>query len=363
MTKVGIYLGTKEDPTYNVEKQIHSWGDYLSPYFELDAFGSAEFPKSASKYYNVYRTRSRKPSNPFSKIIGVYQDCTEYITDRDPDILIQLWKYPSHGTGLALAGTRHKIPTITRFSGDAFNGYKNERGIRKVGSYVFANILARIPLYTSNKFIALGPYGRSELVNNGVDPDDILILPPALDVTGRFVPTDAKDKYREQFGLSTESNIALYVGRLTGAKGMDFLSTVIQKVGQNSGWRFVLVGEGPFRKYFETEFGDWVKTVGEIEYSEVDAFYKASDLYVHPSGHEMVPLVILEALSCDLPVVARKAGDVSFVTPNTVETPEEMATMILSEDWVKEWKNREYFGREYQQQQLVELIRSPRRSQ
>jgi len=189
-----------------------------------------------------------------------------------------------------------------------------------------------------------------------VDSGDTIIVPPALDNEGRFHPIDNAREIRDELGLPSDRRIALYVGRISEKKGMPFLMSVVEKL-LDSDILFLVVGEGPEREKLGSFFDDSVlRTVGHVPYSDIDMYYKASDLYLHPSAYEGVPLVILEALECGVPVVARRAGDVEFITPNVFDDPGEMAVVIRQGSWEDRWLNREYFDPSFQQNQLTNTI-------
>ena len=137
---------------------------------------------------------------------------------------------------------------------------------------------------------------------------------------------------------------------------MEFLTDVIEHVSNNSGITFLLIGDGPYRELLTERFNEVVLAPGYVPYSEIDRYYKAADVYAHPSQYEGIPLVILEALSTSLPVIARQAGDIESVTPNVVESPEEMAHRILYEEYDAEWLNRERFTIEYQQRTIERIL-------
>src|SRR5699024_6060919 len=162
---------------------------------------------------------------------------------------------------------------------------------------------------------------------------------------------------RQEIDLPTDKDIALFVGRLSRLKGMDFLAEVIDRVASEREMMFVLAGEGPYSDDFADRFSsDVVRLAGYVPHEEIHRYYKAADVYVHPSPYEGIPLVLLEAMNCDVPVVSRPAGDIAFLTPNIAETPAAMAAMILARNWSEEWLNKEYFTTHYQKKVLNELV-------
>jgi glycosyltransferase involved in cell wall biosynthesis len=355
MARIGVYLGTVGDNTDNVVSEFTAWGRYLSEH-DPEAFGSTSLPASAREYYKEVRTKRRPPRGPFLKIVQSYLDCREYIRRRSPDVLVQLWKYRTQAPGIAVAGRQAGIPVLTRFAGDHFREREWFDGAQRVGVSVLDS-LCRIPLLLSEKTIVFGPYGRSEVVRNGTAREDVVVHPPPGDVGERFRPPEDGTEQRRALDLPTDRRIALYIGRLSELKGMEFLREVIDAVAHRMEMSFVLVGDGPYRERFETEFDDdLVRTAGYVPYEDIDQYYKSADVYVHPSPLEGLPLVVLEALSCGVPVIAREAGDIGFVTPNVVQTPSEMTAMLSTDDWREVFCNYRYFSERYQRRAATSLV-------
>lgn len=356
--KIGVYLGREDDPTKNITNVLEAIGRYLSDH-ELEAFGTASLPRSVQDYYTQFRTTARSPRTPYTEILATYRNCREYIRQRSPDVLFQLWKYQTHAPGVALAGHLAAVPTITRLTGDVYQEYQGYTGIKKAGVFALANIFGRIPTWISDSMIVFGPYGREQASTRGMDTEDIVTIPPPGDLDERFSPTEDKDALRQELNLPTDRDIVLYIGRLSRQKGMEFLAKVIKQVTNEREILFVLVGEGPYSDDFAERFSaSIVRLPGYIPHEKIHQHYRAADVYVHPSFYEGIPLVLIEAMNCDVPVISYPAGDIEVLTPNVVETPSEMATTILSGDWSNTWLNKEYFTEQYQKNALNELVRS-----
>lgn len=357
MARIGIYLGHGADEIQNVTGGLTKWGEYLSREHELDGFGSSSVPASAREFYSYVKTDAEEFRTPFTKLLQVYRDCLSYQKRRSPDVIVQFWKYKTHGPGVALAGKRTATPTITRCTIDTANEFRGYSGVHKLGELVLNNCIGYATARLSTAMIALGPYGRQQLVRRGANPEDIVVLPPPIESERRFNPPADKSARKNDLGLPTDKQVAVYVGRLTKMKGMDFLESVINTVIDEKDIVFVLVGDGPYMERFDDEYPDSsVRTTGYVEHARIDQYYKAADLYVHPSPFEGIPLVVLEALQSGVPVVARRAGDIPFVTQNTCNTPREMTEMILDERYSCEWRNQKYFSDGYQRQTLNDLV-------
>src|SRR5207237_8388150 len=81
----------------------------------------------------------------------------------------------------------------------------------------------------------------------------------------------------------------------------------------HGGWRWILVGDGPFRDAVEAAIAtaglrDRVVLTGRLPDRELHAWYEAADLFIHPTLYEGSSLVTLEAMAHRRAVVATTAG-------------------------------------------------------
>jgi glycosyltransferase involved in cell wall biosynthesis len=171
-----------------------------------------------------------------------------------------------------------------------------------------------------------------ELRQYGLDPNKIPVVRNGVD-ENTFSPLQSRAK--------TEKYV-LYTGGLRARKGLFDLLECAQYVCQvNQNVHFVVVGQGPlFGRLFEAVrkkgMGEKVILLGFVKRDRLISLYKNATVHVIPSHYEGLPTVLLEAMSCGLPVVATNVSGNREVITNGVngflvppKTPKQMAEIIL----------------------------------
>lgn len=98
----------------------------------------------------------------------------------------------------------------------------------------------------------------------------------------------------------------IYAGKLSHAKGLLPLLQAFEEINKDTPIRLSLAGTGTGSEAAEIiaraeSLG--VKLLGSVTQHKLADIFRASDLFVLPSYYEGLPLVLLEALACGLPVV------------------------------------------------------------
>jgi glycogen(starch) synthase len=161
------------------------------------------------------------------------------------------------------------------------------------------------------------------LMHLKVDRSRVRVIPNALDLALVDSLASAADgrRVRREAGFSDDDAVLLSVGRLEQNKGFQVLIAALAALGEHSGriaegrWRWVLVGDGPYRATLESAIRDAglaanVHLPGRVSDSELHAWYEAADLFVHPTLYEGSSLVTLEAMAHRRAVVASAAGGI-----------------------------------------------------
>ena len=122
----------------------------------------------------------------------------------------------------------------------------------------------------------------------------------------------------------------LFVGRLHFLKGCKTLLSVIKRViTRRNDIVFFIIGDGPLINDFENLNPKYVRVLRNVERDKIDVYYKAADLFIFPSLLEGTPNVVLEALSCGVPVIASKAGEIPNLISNICSSEEDYVNHIL----------------------------------
>ena len=117
---------------------------------------------------------------------------------------------------------------------------------------------------------------------------------------------------RQQLGLSPETVVGLYLGRLVEQKNVPFLMRACSRIAAEAGnFTLLLAGDGPLRGEIEQlvstlGLDSRVKLLGRRE--DVRHLLHVCDFLVHPSLWEGLSNSILEAMAAARPVLASDVG-------------------------------------------------------
>ena len=129
-----------------------------------------------------------------------------------------------------------------------------------------------------------------------------------------FVPKRRDSAWREELGIAPATPVIAFLGRLVMEKGLDVFADTIDLLKRRGvAHQVVVIGKGPAEGWFGSRLPD-AKFVGFRAGADLARALASCDMMLNPSVTEAFGNVTLEAMACQVPVVAARAtGAASIV--------------------------------------------------
>src|SRR5579884_2521132 len=153
------------------------------------------------------------------------------------------------------------------------------------------------------RILCVSPDLREMLRSRGAPADKLVDFPNAIDLN-RFVPAtpERRRSARRALGLSEEARVVLHFGWDWEVKGGELLLAIAERmVGLEDVVLVTVLGED-LRNRARLDGHPNVRALAPSD--DVTQLYAASDVFLSCSKDEGMPLAMLEALACGLPVAA-----------------------------------------------------------
>jgi glycosyltransferase involved in cell wall biosynthesis len=176
-------------------------------------------------------------------------------------------------------------------------------------------------------------------------PRPVSVIPHGL----RLRPTHglSQQAARRSLDLLPDEPVVLYAGRLLRIKGVHhLLGAFLRVLARFPLARLLIVGDGEEGQDLQTSarrlgLGPRVAFLGSLPHEDVIRCMRAADVFVLPSLVESFGIVLLEAMSCGLPVVASRVMGIPYlvedglngflVPPTDEEVLADRITALLSD--------------------------------
>ena len=191
--------------------------------------------------------------------------------------------------------------------------------IRSLYHWVFSRTLVyfeNAAFRRSRVLVACSGGVRDELIGRvGIDPNAIVVVPNGVR-TATFVRQTSD---RERFGLPAEVPIVLFAGDITSRrKNLDvILDALVETPGLHLAIAAGIVDDNKYPPLARAlGIADRVHFIGVCR--DMPALMSSVDFFALFSHYEPFGLVVIEAMSCELPAVtARNVGASSVMTPES----------------------------------------------
>lgn len=170
--------------------------------------------------------------------------------------------------------------------------------------------LKRLKYRAATGYVAVSDAVRRVLIDGGVAPERIDVVPDAVDPAPWTRAVD-RAAARERLGVPDGVPWLVAVGALVEHKGHRVLIDALRGVPDA---HLTIAGDGPLRGRLEAQaagLGSRVRFLGQR--GDVPEWLGAADRFVHPSLEEGLGQAVIEAMLAGVPVVASRAGGVPEV--------------------------------------------------
>jgi glycosyltransferase involved in cell wall biosynthesis len=215
-----------------------------------------------------------------------------------------------------LSGNARPPVIVHTFHGHVLRGYFNS-----IVTAAFQRI-ERVLAGTATRLVAVSPQVRDDLVALGVAPEErFSVVRLGIDLQAR-IASETGDDLRRLFGVGDRFVVG-WVGRMTPVKRTDDILAAFKGL-RDRGVDAVLclVGDGPDRRHVEQRAHDLriARHCLFVGYQrDVSPYYGFFDVFLLPSANEGTPVVAIESLAAERPVIATAVGGTPDVVRDGVD--------------------------------------------
>ena len=218
--------------------------------------------------------------------------------------------------GGLLAGAPH---IVTAHSLEPMRPWKAEQ---LGGGYRVSSFAERAAYEGAAAVIAVSAGMRNDILRSypSLDPEKVVVVHNGID-SQLWSPVDAPDMVRRH-GVDPDRPTVIFVGRITRQKGLPYLLRAMATLPPEV--QLVLCAGAPDTPEIKAEVESLIATLREsrdgviwipemLPRAEVIALLSAATVFACPSVYEPLGIVNLEAMACNLPVVATATGGIPEV--------------------------------------------------
>ena len=224
-------------------------------------------------------------------------ELTRLWSKQRPDIVHIATEGPLGWSALQVA-KKLKLPISTDFRTN-FHAYSQHYGT----GWLSGTVMAYLKKFHNTAHSTMVPTAelRDELMQSGFKR--LSVVPRGVD-TDFFSPQQRSESLRKSWGVSNDSRVLLYVGRLAAEKNLSLVfQTYRRMVTQHPDIKLVLVGDGPLRNQLQTQYPEAI-FAGFQTGKALSEHYASADIFMFASRTETFGNVTLEAMASGLAVVA-----------------------------------------------------------
>ena len=272
-------------------------------------------------FYQIDFSRSPLSKDNFR----AYRQLKKVIENGDYDIVHCHTPNASVITRLVCRKSRRKTGLKVFYTAHGFHFYKGAPKLNWMVYYPIEKICSRF----TDKLITINKEDY-ELAKRKFKAKEVHYVPGVGVDLSKFenVQVDRAVKRRE-IGVPEEAFLLLSVGELNENKNHQIVIKALAKIN-NSNMHYAIVGTGELR-YDLLELAQKLNIEDRIHLlgyrNDVINLYKISDVYVHPSYREGLPVAVMEALATGTTVIASNIRGCEDIVRNNLFNPNDVDSL------------------------------------
>ncbi len=286
---------------------------------EVRCFGEQDVHRGelTAKGFDLDDSAFHCPKN-LQSVFGAARRCVDFNAFGVDADVVHCHTWYTHLGGI-MAKLAYGVPlVITVHSLEPLRPWKREQ---IGGGYEFSSWVERTAMEMADAIVAVSSGTKDDILHHfKVDPDKIHIIYNGIN-PDEFRKVSSTAALRRH-GIDPDKPYVLFVGRITRQKGILYLARAIKYM--NAGYQVVLVAGAPDTPEIAAEMKDvvdsarkgrdgvfWIDSI--VGKDDLVEFYSHASVFCCPSIYEPFGIINLEAMACEVPVVASNVGGIPEV--------------------------------------------------
>jgi len=221
-----------------------------------------------------------------------------------PDLVVS-WSVSANVVGAVIA-RRARAPHLVTEHGSMADGERTSR------MKLHRRLLLRLVARRADGAICVSPLQISTMVNEGFREETIHIIPNGVPEPR---PANGRDAIRGRLGVGAGDFVALIAATLRPVKRVDvFVDALLVANERDPRIRGLVAGDGPEEEAVRTRSGEPTPALTFLGFRrDMDELLYAADVVCLTSDAEVMPMVLLEAMALEKPVIATAVGGIPEV--------------------------------------------------
>ncbi|KKR14856.1 MAG: Group 1 glycosyl transferase [Parcubacteria group bacterium GW2011_GWC1_39_29] len=271
----------------------------------------------------------------FKPLVGGSEIAIKEIAKRLPDLLFEvitarfshhnkkvemLANIRIHRVGLGYKFDKYLLPLLGYLKGRELSNDKEQMPtIRCLHAYQAsygAMAIRKILIRKADSITAISNYLKN-FAEHVSRRNNVILIPNGVDLS--IFKRDGLEgsTLKQSLGIKEEERIVITASRLVEKNGIGILlkAFALMQEKLDLKTRLIIIGDGPLRIRLEQAVNDLsldrkVLMLGEIDHEELPRYLSMADVFVRHSLSEGLGNAFLEAMACDLPVIATPVGGI-----------------------------------------------------